>query len=109
MIGSTSPSFAGSERQRSVRAHAGVHVTASNARSTRSAARYVKGDAEVEEEFGPHRIPRYRIRPAPRSAVLQPYDLTHYVLPQSRVVPQTRERLPPSQPYNAREVGNLRS
>ena len=36
--------------------HAGVHVTASNARSTRSAARYVNGRGEVEEELRPHRV-----------------------------------------------------
>ena len=39
--------------------------------------------------------------PSPTFAIVQPYDLTHSEHPQSRVVPQTREQLPPSQPYNA--------
>src|SRR3954452_5500933 len=41
----TSPKSAGIDAQRSVREHAGVHVTSSKARSTRSAAKYVNGDA----------------------------------------------------------------
>src|SRR3954464_2147287 len=41
----TSPKSAGIDAQRSVREHAGVHVTSSKARSTRSAARYVNGEA----------------------------------------------------------------
>src|SRR3954447_12079093 len=45
MISCTSPKSAGIDAQRSVREHAGVHVTSSKARSTRSAARYVNGEA----------------------------------------------------------------
>jgi hypothetical protein len=41
----TSPKSAGMDAHRSVRLHAGVHVTSSNALSTRSAAKYVNGDA----------------------------------------------------------------
>src|SRR3954469_254366 len=41
----TSPKSTGIDAKRSVREHAGVHVTSSKARSTRSAARYVNGEA----------------------------------------------------------------
>src|SRR3954470_11301099 len=44
-ISCTSPKSAGIDAHCRVREHAGVHVTSSNARSTRSAARYVNGEA----------------------------------------------------------------